>query len=240
MGARQIDFVFDGPPGPEAGRFVEAENPDGQSVKVGEWLERPDGKWALRVVLAEEPVGPEAPPEGVGLAEATRRIARLRDELQTEHVRHQAEVESLERRIAKANGDRDLVLGGMTLDVVQIAESILEVKGRENVGKGEGRAAVADAIFDIAAGAPQLRALQIATKRYDRWDGQREDAYYGSGPKHGSIIFSIGLKPEYRNRPVEKPRSGTTSREPERVLTDPEKDAAIAYLHAILGTLARP
>ena len=45
---RQIDVVFDGPPGPRAGRFVEVEDEAGRSIDVGEWVERPDGYWALR------------------------------------------------------------------------------------------------------------------------------------------------------------------------------------------------
>lgn len=48
----KIDIVFDGPPGPEAGRFVEVDNSKGQSVKLGEWLQRPDGYWVLRLAHA--------------------------------------------------------------------------------------------------------------------------------------------------------------------------------------------
>jgi hypothetical protein len=44
-----LDIVIDGPPGPESGRFIECEGPDGASVKAGEWIERPDGMWALRI-----------------------------------------------------------------------------------------------------------------------------------------------------------------------------------------------
>jgi len=44
-----VDIVFDGPPGPEAGRFVEVEDASGKSIKLGEWLQRPDGSWALRI-----------------------------------------------------------------------------------------------------------------------------------------------------------------------------------------------
>ena len=35
-----IDIVFDGPPGPEPGRFVEVEDTNGNSIRVGEWIER--------------------------------------------------------------------------------------------------------------------------------------------------------------------------------------------------------
>ncbi len=44
-----IHFLFDGPPGPEGPRFIESETPDGKSINAGEWHERPDGFWELRV-----------------------------------------------------------------------------------------------------------------------------------------------------------------------------------------------
>src|SRR5712671_1104000 len=40
-----IDIVFDGPPGPESGRFVEVENAAAESIKCGEW--RPRARWLL-------------------------------------------------------------------------------------------------------------------------------------------------------------------------------------------------
>ena len=46
-----IDIVFDGPPSHKSGRFIEVENQDGQSIKVGEWIERDDGYWVLRLSL---------------------------------------------------------------------------------------------------------------------------------------------------------------------------------------------
>lgn len=44
-----LDVVFDGPPSHESGRFVEVEAPDGRSVCAGEWIDRGDGMWALRI-----------------------------------------------------------------------------------------------------------------------------------------------------------------------------------------------
>ena len=43
-----IDIVFDGPPGPVCGRFVEVEDQDGKSINAGEWIQRDDGYWVLR------------------------------------------------------------------------------------------------------------------------------------------------------------------------------------------------
>ena len=53
-GTRVIHVVFDGPPEHEVGRFVEVETPDGKGVKVGEWVQRPDGYWALEVEVCSE------------------------------------------------------------------------------------------------------------------------------------------------------------------------------------------
>lgn len=44
-----VDIVFDGPPGPVTGRFVEVEDESGASISFGEWVERDDGFWALRI-----------------------------------------------------------------------------------------------------------------------------------------------------------------------------------------------
>lgn len=46
---KHIDIVFDGHPGPEAGRFVEIEDDSGKSISFGEWVKRADGYWALRL-----------------------------------------------------------------------------------------------------------------------------------------------------------------------------------------------
>ncbi len=43
----EIRIVFDGPPGPESGRFVECEDASGRSVSLGEWRQRRDGYWEL-------------------------------------------------------------------------------------------------------------------------------------------------------------------------------------------------
>ena len=47
---KPINIIFDGPPSHESGRFVEVETDDGKSINVGEWIERSDGLWALRIV----------------------------------------------------------------------------------------------------------------------------------------------------------------------------------------------
>ena len=47
--AEEIRIVFDAPPGPESGRFIEVEDTEGRSINIGEWHERADGWWELRI-----------------------------------------------------------------------------------------------------------------------------------------------------------------------------------------------
>jgi len=44
-----IDIVFDGPPGPEAPRFVDVEDGTGCSINAGKWEQGSDGYWVLRI-----------------------------------------------------------------------------------------------------------------------------------------------------------------------------------------------
>jgi hypothetical protein len=44
-----VDIVFDGPPSHESGRFVEVEDATGASIRLGEWIDRGNGLWALRI-----------------------------------------------------------------------------------------------------------------------------------------------------------------------------------------------
>jgi len=46
---KAINVIFDGPPSHESGRFVEVEDDAGRSINAGEWIERKDGLWALRI-----------------------------------------------------------------------------------------------------------------------------------------------------------------------------------------------
>ena len=57
-----IDIVFDGPPSEQSGRLIEVESPAGRSVRIGTWIERGDGLWALRITRDDIPVSSSAPP----------------------------------------------------------------------------------------------------------------------------------------------------------------------------------
>jgi hypothetical protein len=43
----EIHLVLDGPPGPQPGHFIEVQDEDGRSIKVGHWVEKEHGYWHL-------------------------------------------------------------------------------------------------------------------------------------------------------------------------------------------------
>ena len=50
-----INIIFDGPPGPESGRFVEVETDEGQGMGIGSWVDQNNGHWSLRIGPDDEP-----------------------------------------------------------------------------------------------------------------------------------------------------------------------------------------
>ena len=50
----ELDFTFDGPPGPESPRFIETHDAfTGRGVGWGKWLDNGDGTWSLIGLAAE-------------------------------------------------------------------------------------------------------------------------------------------------------------------------------------------
>ena len=78
--ADHIDIVFDGPPGPESGRFVEAEDANGKSIRFGQWIERVDGRWVLRITAADF----RKPRRAVDVAEVQAALDRAAERVRRE------------------------------------------------------------------------------------------------------------------------------------------------------------
>lgn len=125
-------------------------------------------------------------------------------ELKTAYLDQKA---SLFRELEQLETLKKLALdSNINIVLVQIAESILDILGDITALDINEIAAL-----KIAKGG--LRRGYVGNKQYQSFH-QRADNDYGYGPKHGSIVERIGLKPEYRV--VE--------------LSDKEKDACIYYL----------
>lgn len=122
----------------------------------------------------------------------------LFDRLREENDRHDSEKYRLERAVADVEGRiRAVRDAGIDEDDLKIARRVLQVEGELKPGRSSSAArlrVVNDAIADLAAGAPTLRKWYFATKDYAQWSDQREDHPYGYGPKHGEVVFRVGLR----------------------------------------------
>lgn len=111
----------------------------------------------------------------------------------------------------KSLSRRELMLTrGIDLERLDKGHAIIRIQGKvSDVRHGDypdqkrdniRAKAVTDARGDLARGAVMLRNEYIGVKNYDRFGDQREDHKIGYGPRHGSIVFSIRLTEDVRER----------------------------------------
>ena len=149
------------------------------------------------------------------LTETVAELASLKVQLEVFEKGAQVEVARLRSEIAARQTLLNNIEAGLDSDKIALAQTVLNVRGLY-AKAGEDRASVIrDATQWLATGnCAAYRGLDGAdfgTKDYDRWHGQRSDHEWGR-PRHGSIIFQVGLKDR------------------KRVLTADEREAAIYYL----------
>jgi len=77
---KHVDIVFDGPPGPEGNRFIEVEDASGRSIAFGEWIERQDRRWVLRITAADF----QKPRRIVDVAEVQAALDRVAERVRRE------------------------------------------------------------------------------------------------------------------------------------------------------------
>lgn len=156
------------------------------------------------------------------------RVAKLKA---TEAAAWATRLADLDRQIAAQ--DRIIALAGDGLDLgkIAIAERFLLIRGKiadARVGRDGGSATARsevkrDAILDLAAGGARLGREAFGVKNYEGFGDQRNDSEYGMGPRHGSIVFSIGLAPD--------------ARKPD-YLDAEQIEAAVYYLHNLAAIQA--
>lgn len=156
------------------------------------------------------------------LIEAVKKAAALRDELKEHEAASKKRTEELKREIYETQRIITIDGAGLDLTKIELARTILTVRG-EYAHAGDDRASViADAVHEIATGNKRtyhgLDRVNFGTKSYDLWHGQRCDCEAGMGPRHGSIIFQVGLTKDA------KAKGGIAA------LSDNEREAAVYLL----------
>jgi hypothetical protein len=111
-----------------------------------------------------------------------------------------------------------MVLKGLDMEKIKMAESVLYIRGLKNEYDCN---PVNQAIKDIAQGGITIRKMYFGVKNYSGYTHQGCNCEYGYGPTHGSIVFSIGL------------------RNPKTPLTEEQIESCLYYLNAIKNNDAR-
>jgi hypothetical protein len=154
----------------------------------------------------------------MSLKEIELEIMRLTDGLAEEQKRHGDFVKETTIKLAEAERAKRITLKGIDLDRIKNAESVLEVRGLSNEFDME---VTNRAIADIAKGGELIRKQYFGTKNYECYHHQNCDCEYMFGPKHGCIVFSIGLK------------------KPGAILADQQIEDCLYYLNMITDDDAR-
>lgn len=143
--------------------------------------------------------------QGISLATTAAELFELEAQLVQHQQAAAAETARLASEIAARKTALNRAEGGLDLDKIAVAETILRVTDYSRGGEDR-NSARSDAIRQFSTGRPvrphygDLWRVRFATKNYDRWSGQRSDSEYGMGPRHGSLCFEIGLTAEARRR----------------------------------------
>jgi hypothetical protein len=152
------------------------------------------------------------------LAIHEREAARFRNLIAEERARHEKAMGGLRHELAIAEENARVCIANIDDAKVLFAEHIVYASGTY-AKAGEDRVAEMEgAIADLLNGCKHLRTQFFGTKAYAHWHGQSSRHSYGYGPKHGSMIFQIGIQKPVRDRASDP------------LLSDEEIDAAVYYL----------
>lgn len=125
------------------------------------------------------------------LKSTAEEILAMRDDLKKKE-------EPLLTRIKDLKRLKEMDLTGLDNKRTLEAENILIIRQREALYKDD-QWAISEAIKDILNDFNNLKTSYIGTKNYDGWNHQGVNwTEYGYGPRHGSIVFSIGMKESAR------------------------------------------
>jgi hypothetical protein len=90
----------------------------------------------------------------------------------------------------------NLLKEGLDLDKATKGLEVIAIKGE--ITSDQRRACISEAISALAAGGGGLKKGYFGVKIYSGFGDQRCDCSYGMGPRHGNIVFSVGLSRDCR------------------------------------------
>ena len=99
----------------------------------------------------------------------------------------------LEKQLKELSQKINLESKGISVDRIQSALTLLSIRGEYKQTEKRDEV-VESSVKDLLNGSKHLKEKYFGVKIYSGFGEQREDHKYGYGPRHGNIVFAIGLK----------------------------------------------
>jgi hypothetical protein len=103
-----------------------------------------------------------------------------------------AQLDEVIRQLAFATND-------LNLQYIKDAEAILDIYGKFEKAGQDKDVVMEEFISKFVTDWTFFKRRYLGTKSYASWHGQSIECEYGMGPSHGSVIFHIGYKRDFRN-----------------------------------------
>lgn len=132
--------------------------------------------------------------------ELEQKITAKKLDIQEKKREYNEVINKLNNELNKLETELKMKYEGIQVDYINIAKEVLRVEGINRYGEGETREMTEKAIQDILDGFKRLDREYFGCKDYDRWSCQGVTCEYGYAPRHGSIVFRIGLTSKYERK----------------------------------------
>lgn len=136
------------------------------------------------------------------IKELELRKRQVQAEISNANKCHQDKIKALEWEEREAQTQINMICSGLDVEKILHAEHILQVSGAFKDAGSDKDIVLKRSVDQIIEGGGSLFREYMGTKNYDRFSGQFISCSYGCGPRHGSVVFQVGLMPAIRNNGV--------------------------------------
>jgi hypothetical protein len=126
------------------------------------------------------------------LAELILKEKEILEILEKERLRHACEMERLQTELLSVRAECNMILQNLDVERMRRGEKLIGVTGDPNTENR--KHVVREAIVEISKGGGRLKEVYLGTKNYAHFIDQPTESAYGFVPKHGHVVFRIGLR----------------------------------------------
>lgn len=123
------------------------------------------------------------------LTEIAREIKETRESLARAKDEFKRFSDSANDKLQELESLMGMARAGIDTEKVERGLEVISVKGKAD----KSGQVITKAINDLAVGCPHMKSEFFGVKVYSGFGEQFCDCSYGYGPRHGSIVFSVGL-----------------------------------------------